>query len=109
MSNGESDIRDARDPTVNPAVKITILFEEGNGLVWKLEKPWTQAAMFTEIGMLAASYELGIEFEFPVGDETTRRCPLCIGDLGTSPGMVIEVVTRAECEGCGPEKKGGEN
>lgn len=53
----------------NPAVKVTILFEQGNGLVWKLEKPWDQAALFMEIGLLARKYDLGIEFEFPVGDE----------------------------------------
>lgn len=69
MSNGDMNLRDARDPTVNPAVKITILFEEGNGLIWKLEKPWAQADLFMEIGLLGAKYEVGIDFEFPVGDE----------------------------------------
>lgn len=54
--------------TGNPAVKVTILFEEGNGLVWKLENPWDQRTLFMEIGLLAAKYDLGIEFDFPVGD-----------------------------------------
>ena len=102
MSNGDMDVRDAPP---NPAVKLTILFEEGNGLVWKLEKPWDQGDLFMEIGLLGAKYEVGIEFDFTVGDEQTRRCSSCIGDLGTSPGMVIEVVTRAECEGCGGGEK----
>jgi len=67
MSNGESDIRNAPP---NPAVKLTIHFEQGNTLIWNLKKPWAQADLFMEIGLLGAKFDLGVEFDLPVGDET---------------------------------------
>lgn len=57
MSSGDMDVRDAPP---NPAVKLTIHFEQGNTLIWLPEKPWDQGDFFMEIGLLGAKYGLGI-------------------------------------------------
>ena len=53
MSSGDTDIRNA---PANPAVKLTIHFEEGNTLIWNLQKPWDQRDLFLELGFLGAKY-----------------------------------------------------
>ncbi|MEE8158002.1 MAG: hypothetical protein V3T78_01355 [Dehalococcoidia bacterium] len=56
MSSGE----DIRNAPPNPAVKLTIHFEQGNTLIWNLEKPWDLVDLFMEIGLLGGKYGLGI-------------------------------------------------
>ena len=110
MSSGESNIREASlpGPWTNPATKVSVLFEEGNSIVWTLEKPWQQRWLFLEIGLLAAKYDLGIEFDFLVGDEGDEtvdllkllkywvEADLSEGDRAPRPEEAKQLIARIE-------------
>lgn len=49
----------------NPAVAVLFQFQDGPVLRWRLERPWQQLDVFTEIGFLGAKYALGITLDLP--------------------------------------------
>lgn len=49
----------------NPLVMVTLQFQDGARLTWKLTKPMSQIDAFAEIGQLAGKYDLGIIFDIP--------------------------------------------
>ena len=53
----------AIDP--NPLVMVTLEFQDGARLSWKLTKTVNQVDVFGEIGKLAGKYNLGIDFDIP--------------------------------------------
>lgn len=62
---GEDLIRAPLTINPNPLVKVTLVFEDGCALDWKLSRPMPQEDVFGEIGKLAARCDLGIDFDFP--------------------------------------------
>lgn len=57
----------------NPATSITIQFEQGNQLIWNLSKPLSQVSLMEELGLIAARYELELDFSFPTLRETLEQ------------------------------------
>lgn len=53
------------DVPPNPLVMVTLQFEDGARLTWKLTRPIEQFDVFAEIGKLGAKYNLGIDFDIP--------------------------------------------
>ena len=49
----------------NPLVMITLKFQDGARLTWKLDRPVNQPDVFAEIGKLAGKYNLGMDFDIP--------------------------------------------